>query len=73
MITLADVEAARDRMLEVAVRLRRRGVVAFDLAGGEAGTREDGTPYRRLELELSESGELLVNGADISPLLDGLD
>ena len=36
-------------------------------------TADRAMPYRRLEIELDGQGQVLVNGADIAPLLEGLD
>ena len=36
-------------------------------------TAGQSAPYRRLEIELDDQGQVLVNGADVSPLLEGLD
>jgi hypothetical protein len=36
-------------------------------------TAGDGAPVRRLDVRLDEQGQVLVNDADIAPLLEGLD
>ena len=67
-VSLAAITAKQDGDEVMAAAM----IAAMVIAAGQPGVDDSGAPTRRYRFELTADGAVLLNGADMQGLIDGL-